>query len=251
MNVLRDLTNSIAFRIKLLAFSGFQKNSRFVLKNQFFSRGNQFFNTLRSFTISVASFNKFFYLCRFLQNQFIFEKPIYFIYYNQILKLSRSLTFSVAFYRKFATFSIFFKELNFFFSKNHHIVPSRNLNFERLENFYILNAIVDQICCSSDFKTFKIFIENPSFFFYKKSKFWTFRGNLLTRLLFTAKTAAFSGFQKTQDFSLEKPILFSKIQFWTFWRFSKFQSHFSAILIPVAIFFENKRFFLRKSQTFF
>ena len=88
-----------------------------------------------------------FYLWRFLQNQFIFKKPIYFIYYNQFLKVSRSLTFLVAFYRKFATFSSFFyKNSNSSFQKTHHIVPSRNLIFERFENSQFLNAIVEQIC---------------------------------------------------------------------------------------------------------
>ena len=145
---MRDLTNSSAFRIKLIAFSGFKKTQKFFLKNQsFFSRRKQFLNVLRSHTISIASYNKFLAMAISTKSIFFLEKPINFIYYNQILKVSRSHTFSVAFYRKFATFSIFFLEKsNFSFQKIHHIVPSKNLKFEPSETFHFLNAIVEQIC---------------------------------------------------------------------------------------------------------
>ena len=147
MNVLRNLTNSIAFRIKLIAFSGFQKNSRFVLKNHFFSRRNQFCQRFETSYYFNCILQQIFNFGDFYKINCFFEKPIYFNFYNQILKVSRSLTFSVEFYRKFATFSSFFLgKSNFSFQKIHHNVPSENLKVEPFENFQSPNAIVEPTC---------------------------------------------------------------------------------------------------------
>ncbi len=62
LNVLRNPTKSVAFCIKLAAFSRLQKNSKFFFRKTslFLSRRSHFFNVLRDLTNWVASYNKLF-----------------------------------------------------------------------------------------------------------------------------------------------------------------------------------------------
>ena len=64
LNVLRNLTQSVAFCIKSVAFSGLQKKLKVFFRktNLFLSRKSHFFNVLRDLTNSVASYNNYFYL---------------------------------------------------------------------------------------------------------------------------------------------------------------------------------------------
>ena len=80
MNVLRNLTDLVAFWINLAAFWGiFQIKTQdfFFPKPIFFSRRNHFLNALRNLTISVASYNKFLSLAFFWKKSFVFSKNLY------------------------------------------------------------------------------------------------------------------------------------------------------------------------------
>ena len=129
MNVLRDLTNSIAVRIKLIAFSGFQKNSRFFLKNHFFSRRNQFFNVLRSLTILIASYNKFLILAISTELIFFSKNPYILFLITKFWRFREVLLFQWLFTASLLL-SAFFLKKSFFLQKTQHVFPSKNLKFD-------------------------------------------------------------------------------------------------------------------------
>ena len=156
MNVLRDLTISFAFRIKLIAFSGFQKTQVFFLKNQsFFQEENNFQRFEKSYYFSFIQQQNFYFLAISTKSKFFFEKPIYFLYYNQILKVSRSLTFSVASYNKFLTLAISTKSI--FFRKTHIFFLIKS-NFEGFEKSYFFSRTLSQVLYIQHF-----FLEKSNF----------------------------------------------------------------------------------------
>ena len=133
---MRNLTNSVAFYSKFAAVSGFHKNSRSFFENSFFFQGETTFLTLwEPLLIQLHPTTNFLSLAFYKKFYCFIEKPIYFSLKKQNLNVSRGPTFSIAFYRKFATFSDFLKKKQYFFQKTHHILPSKNLNLERFENF--------------------------------------------------------------------------------------------------------------------
>ena len=150
MNVLRDLTNSIAIRIKLIAFSGFRKNSRFFLKNQTFFQEETNFSTFwevilfqlhptanflekpiyvfskknRTFErfwdillIQLQSASNWLLLAVSKKTQDFFEKPVFFSRRNQFFNVLKSPTISAASYNKFLSLAVSKKQ--FFFRKTH------------------------------------------------------------------------------------------------------------------------------------
>ena len=183
---MRDLTISIAVRIKLIAFSGFQKNSKFFLKNHFLSRRNQIFNVLRRPTISVASHNKFLSLAISTKSFFFRKTHIFYLLLPNFERFVRFYFFSRVL-PQVCYVHQFFEKKSFFFRKPTIIFHQKTENLNVLKIFILSMPLWSKFATFSDFKTIRKFLENTSFFSTKNPNLWTFKGNLLHRLLFTAK----------------------------------------------------------------
>ena len=126
LNVLRNPTKSVAFCIKLAAFSGLQKNSKFFFEKPIFvfqeeATSSTFWEIL---LIQLHPTTITFAFSGFWKSYFFFEKLIFFTWKNQILNILRTFIHSVARYSEFATFSNFSLKKSFcstwthlFFSK--------------------------------------------------------------------------------------------------------------------------------------
>ena len=104
MNVLRNLTLSFAFYIKIDTFSHFKKNSKNFRKLIFFLKSKKTLNILRKMSISVAFDSKIATFSHFELDSFFWR--IHVLFNNsQSLNILRNVSVSVEFYCKVATAS--------------------------------------------------------------------------------------------------------------------------------------------------
>ena len=100
------------------------------------------------------------------------------------------------------------------------------------------------------FWTKQLFSKEPFIFLQQKPNFWTFRENLLIRMLSTAKLLPLAVSKRLKIFLQKNQSCFRKSNFWTFWEILIIESHSTINLLPVAV-FENLRSFYRRIYLFF
>ena len=134
MNVLRDLTNSIAVRIKLIAFSGFQKNSRFFLKKQFFFKTKPIFQRYEMSYYFSCILQQIFIFGDFYKIKFFSKIPYNFFTLTKVWRFREVLLFQSLFTASLLHAAFFLKK-SFFLQKTQHVFPSKNLKVDFLTIF--------------------------------------------------------------------------------------------------------------------
>ena len=158
----------------------------------------------------------------------------------------RSFTNSVAFDIKFATLCDFLKKKHNFFSKNAFILYVKTI-FERFENSYYFNCILQQIFISGDFYKIKFFSKIP-YIFFTITKVWRFREVLFFQSRFTTSllcSAIFWKksicFRKTHQFFFPP----KNLNFERFENFHYFSRFLQQLCYIYCFFFLTKHFFWR------
>ena len=161
----------------------------------------------------------------------------------------RYLTNLVAFYSKFATFGIFVRKSQFLFEKHNNLFIKTN--FWTFWQILFFSGLVVQLCYFEWFwKNQKTYRKLHWFFFNKKPKFWTFRGNLLYRLHSESIWLLMADFNKTQEFLRLTNLVFEIPFFVTCSEISLSLSHPTANLLPLSLFWKMG-FFSKKTHPFF
>ena len=144
------------------------------------------------------------------------------------------------------------------FQKKHYFVPKNTFVLFFKTNFWTFWEVLlieshstRKLLPLVVFKKLKFFFDESISFFPNKSQFSTVLRNLTTSVAFYTKFATFGDFWEFRFFSKNPSVLFKKNQIWTFWELSKFQSYFSASLIPMAIVFEKKKILPQKNPNIF
>ena len=127
-------------------------------------------NVLRILTISVAFYNNFFNLADFYKINFFSKKPYILFIIAKFWTFFEVLLFQSRFTTGLLRSAIFWKK-SIFFSKTHHIFPSKKLIFERFEKFYYFSRILQQFCyIFCFFSAEQFFSKNPFIVLKRKSE---------------------------------------------------------------------------------
>ncbi len=164
LNILRNLSISIAFYRKIDNFSNFKKINSFFQKTSIFSEKTQFLNVLPKFTLSVALSSKFATFSNSTKIQdFFWERYLLFFF----KKTSHMNVFSfftnwVAFYGKFALFSDF-KNIQDFFQKTYRVFFKKTQFLNVLRIFGLSVANYSKLLFQGILKKIKTFFEKLFF----------------------------------------------------------------------------------------